>query len=603
MENLYLCPNCMEKISAGDKVCPKCGGSTTTENEAHQLPVNSIVKGRYIVGKVLGAGGFGITYIGYDLKMNGKVAIKEFYMLNAVNRSQSLTVVPTNEKTGEAFGKGKERFLGEAKVLAQFMDEPGIVQVRDFFEENGTVYIVMEYIEGETLSQYAKREGPQSFEKIINMLEPVMLALGKVHKKGLIHRDISPSNIMLEKDGTVRLLDFGAARVQSLMGERSLSVMLKPGYAPEEQYRSHGEQGPWTDVYAMCATIYRLITGKVPPISTNRIFQDDIVPPSKLGAKISPQEEAALMRGLAVKSSERIRSMDELLKCLKGKKKPRRVVNRKKRARNAAAVLALGVCLLAGINLLSVDRGTADSTNAVSLAAESAPTGGEWVTENRALMVKKIVYEENGDISSVEEYKYDQYGNQTSMLTTSFFNGEILSSYENSYKYEADEETGDIELVSYGFTGSDGETDITYYRYEYVEQEGGEVRCSYDEEGNLLGWVVWEDGENGEKYTYFYYPNGSLEYYFIYNKDVSTQYDAEGNIISTQKYTYDENGNELSYEYKYGTYNHYIETYEYDENGQRISGDKILIDSSGNETRYSIEYEYADFEIRVWKTE
>ncbi len=596
MENLYLCPNCMEKISAGDKVCPKCGGSTTTENEAHQLPVNSIVKGRYIVGKVLGAGGFGITYIGYDLKMNGKVAIKEFYMLNAVNRSQSLTVAPTNEKTGEAFGKGKERFLGEAKVLAQFMDEPGIVQVRDFFEENGTVYIVMEYIEGETLSQYAKREGPQSFEKIINMLEPVMLALGKVHKKGLIHRDISPSNIMLEKDGTVRLLDFGAARVQSLMGERSLSVMLKPGYAPEEQYRSHGEQGPWTDVYAMCATIYRLITGKVPPISTDRTFQDDIVPPSKLGAKISPQEEAALMRGLAVKSSERIRSMDELLKCLKGKKKPRRAVNRKKRARNAAAVLALGVCLLAGINLFSGKRDTAGSTGAVS--AE-----GEWVTEKEALIVKEIVYEENGDISSVNEYKYDQYGNRTSMLTTSYLDGKRLTSYENFYEYETDEETGYSELVYQGFTNSDGATDITYYRYEYVEQEGGEVRCSYDEEGNLLGWVVWEDGENGEKYTYFYYPDGSLEYYYVYHNGDGAQYDADGNIMYTNRYTYDENGNELSYEYKYGTQSHYMETYEYDENGQRVSGDRIVIDSLGNETRYTIEYEYADFEIRVWKTE
>lgn len=600
MEELYLCPNCMEKISAEDKVCPKCGGSTTTENEAHQLPVNSIVKGRYIVGKVLGAGGFGITYIGYDLKMSGRVAIKEFYMVNAVNRSQSLTVLPTNEKTGEAFGKGKKRFLDEAKVLAQFMDEPGIVQVRDFFEENGTVYIVMEYIEGETLSQYIKREGPQSFETIINMLEPVMLTLEKVHKKGLIHRDISPSNIMLEKSGGVRLLDFGAARVQSLLGERSLSVMLKPGYAPEEQYRSHGEQGPWTDVYAMCATIYRLITGKVPPISTDRTFQDEMELPSTLGAKISPREEAALMQGLAVKSSERIRSMGELLKCLKGEKKPRRVVNWKKIALPIAGVLVLGVCLLAGINLLSGNSGTTGSTGTVSAAGEAASAKGEWVTENEALIVKETVYEENGDISSVNEYKYDQYGNRTSMLTTSYLDGKRLTSYENFYEYETDEETGYSELVYQGFTNSDGATDITYYRYEYVEQEGGEVRCSYDEEGNLLGWTVWEDGENGEKYTYFYYPNGSLEYYYVYQNGDGAQYDADGNIMYTNRYTYDENGNELSYEYEHGTYNHYIETYEYDENGRRISGDRIIY-SSENETRQSIEYEYADFEIRVWK--
>ena len=225
------------------------------------------------------------------------------------------------------------------------------------------------------------------------------------------------------------------------------------------------------------------------------------------------------------------------------------------------------------------------------------------MTEKEALIVKKIVYEENGDISSVNEYKYDQYGNRTSMLTTSYLDGKRLTSYENFYEYETDEETGYSELVYQGFTNSDGATDITYYRYEYVEQEGGEVRCSYDEEGNLLGWVVWEDGENGEKYTYFYYPDGSLEYYYVYHNGDGAQYDADGNIMYTNRYTYDENGNELSYEYKYGTQSHYMETYEYDENGQRVSGDRIVIDSLGNETRYTIEYEYADFEIRVWKTE
>lgn len=148
-----------------------------------------------------------------------------------------------------------------------------------------------------------------------------MLALDKVHKKNLIHRDISPANLMLLEDGSVKVLDFGTARAQSLMGEKILSIMLKPGFAPEEQYRTHGEQGPWTDVYAICATFYRLITGETPPPSTDRAFEDSIKLPSELGAKITPKQEDVLMKGLAVKSADRIQSMDELVKCMRGEQK------------------------------------------------------------------------------------------------------------------------------------------------------------------------------------------------------------------------------------------------------------------------------------------
>ena len=321
MEEMFFCPNCMAKAAPVDGKCPVCGCDVNIQNALHQLPVNTILNGRYIVGKVLGAGGFGITYIGYDLKLDGKVAIKEYYPSGAANRSMSLTVLPTTEVKGNPFEIGKDRFLKEAKTLSEFVGEGNIVTLRDYFEENGTAYIVMEYLEGEDLSHYAKEHGKFELDEALELLEPAMLALDKIHKKGLIHRDISPSNIMVLSDGRVKVLDFGSARLQNASGELSLSIMLKPGYAPAEQYSTHGEQGSWTDVYAMSATIYKLITGKTPPPSTDRILDDTIELPSSLGVKITPEQEAALMRGLALRVPDRTQTMAELAKSLRGKKK------------------------------------------------------------------------------------------------------------------------------------------------------------------------------------------------------------------------------------------------------------------------------------------
>ena len=320
MEEIFFCPGCMAKTAPVDGKCPVCGCNVNMENAPHQLPVNTILYSRYIVGRVLGAGGFGITYIGYDLKLDGRVAIKEYYPSGAANRSVSLTVYPTAEGNGNPFETGKERFLKEARVLSGFIEDSSIVTLRDYFEENGTAYIVMEYLDGEDLSHYAVRHGKFTFDEALDLLEPAMLALDKVHKKGLIHRDISPSNLMVLSDGRIKVLDFGAARLQSVNGELSLSVMLKPGYAPIEQYSTHGEQGPWTDVYAMSATFYRLITGKAPTSATDRTCGSAVELPSALGVKITPAQEGALMHGLALQSADRTQTMAGLAESLRAKK-------------------------------------------------------------------------------------------------------------------------------------------------------------------------------------------------------------------------------------------------------------------------------------------
>ena len=377
MEEMLFCPSCMAKAESPDGVCPVCGGDMHIENQSHQLPVNSILNGRYLVGKVLGAGGFGITYIGYDLRLESKVAIKEYYPSGAASRSMSLTVVSTYAGEDSPFEQGKRRFLKEAKTLSDFVGERNIVTLRDYFEENGTAYIVMEYLEGEDLTHYAKEHGRLSFDEALALLEPVMLALDKLHKAGLIHRDISLSNLMLLKDGSVKLLDFGSARVQNASGDNSMTIMLKHGYAPMEQYRTHGKQGTWTDVYAMSATIYKLITGKLPPTATDRVIEDTIELPSKLGVKITAAQEAALMRGLAVLAEDRTQTMEELVKTLReGIKTAPKAGEKKGKKKPLIAVVAVAVLVLAAAVVFMLKPGGRDNaqpTAEPAAAADAAP--------------------------------------------------------------------------------------------------------------------------------------------------------------------------------------------------------------------------------------
>ena len=310
-----LCSYCMNEIGQVSEKCPHCGKSTAVTVPPHMLVPGTVLCGRYIVGIAKGEGGFGITYIGKDTKLDRTVAVKEYFPSGIVNRNSSVSpnVTQTSEPQGQdAFRKGRERFLNEARTLAKFTGELGIVNVIDFFEENSTAYIVMEYLDGISLGDYIKTNGVLTPEQTLTILMPVMLSLEKVHKQGLIHRDISPSNIMILKN-TVKLIDFGAARNSAGDGNRSLSLMLKPGYAPEEQYRSKGEQGPWTDVYALCATIYKCITGITPDEANDRLHKDELKRPSELGVKVTPSFEAALMKGLSVLQQNRYQSVQELV--------------------------------------------------------------------------------------------------------------------------------------------------------------------------------------------------------------------------------------------------------------------------------------------------
>nr|MBQ6241269.1 serine/threonine protein kinase [Lachnospiraceae bacterium] len=279
----------------------------------HQLPIGTRLRGRYRIEGVLGEGGFGITYLSFDETLRLNVAVKEYYPRTLVSRysegSLSVTVQEGDEKA--SFELGKQRFLEEARTLGQFRDDPNILSVFDYFEENGTAYIVMEYLEGEDLLSLIESRGRIPFDETFGIMLPVFGALEKLHAAGLIHRDISPSNIRILPDGRMKLLDFGAVRSIEYISDRSRSILSKPGYSPVEQYLRK-EQGPWIDVYALCATMYHMITGTIPEDSLQRVLMDELRKPSEQGADISPRAEAVLCKGLSVDYHERYQTIREL---------------------------------------------------------------------------------------------------------------------------------------------------------------------------------------------------------------------------------------------------------------------------------------------------
>ena len=228
------CHNCMNPLEAGARNCPNCGRSPSAKNEAHQLRAGALLQNRYLVGRVLGQGGFGITYIGRDTLLNMRVAIKEFYPNGCAGRDHARSdAVSLMQDDAELFRKGKAKFLREAQTIASLGRTPGIVGIHDYFEANGTAYIVMEYLDGITLGRFIAARGKVGAQALLRVMRPLISALENIHAQGILHRDISPESIMLLRDGTLRLLDFGAAC--EMDSEKSISVVLKPGYAPEEQ--------------------------------------------------------------------------------------------------------------------------------------------------------------------------------------------------------------------------------------------------------------------------------------------------------------------------------------------------------------------------------
>lgn len=372
------------------------------------LPVGQILSDRYEIEKTLGQGGFGITYVAMDKKLLGRVAIKEYFPATLAERKAG-EVVPLNGDCRERFARGKVRFLEEARTLAGLSQTAAIVSVLGCFEEKGTAYMVMEYVPGSSLRTWLEeQEALPSFEEAVGLLTPVFAAMEQVHKKGLIHRDICPDNLILRDNGTLTLIDFGAARAFYHQEEEALTrtVLVHQGYAPPEQYDKKGKQGPWTDVYGLAATLYEMLTGTMPPSAPERLGGEKLYPVSAYGADCAPEQEEALVRGLALEGRERFSSVKAFYAALvPGEQEPE-----KKKKPWLWGIIALVSVLAAGI-LLWLCLGT-EKEESVPLAG-NYPRGSaeyaafmDFVKENAV----EVVEEDEGKRYILEEEAVLEWG-------------------------------------------------------------------------------------------------------------------------------------------------------------------------------------------------
>lgn len=311
------CPHCMQELT-GPKggTCPFCGfDAKKSPQPAEAMPRNTVLNGKYLVGDVLGRGGFGITYIGFDLSLESRVAIKEYYPSGAAMRREGESELywSSTYKFRSSREDAKNYFLKEARKMARVENIPSVVRVRETFLANETAYIVMDYVEGETLKARLRREGAMTYTACYALLRPMMQDLCRIHRQGVIHRDISPDNIMIQRDGSIKLLDLGAAKDLNKHSDEVSVPVGKNGYSPMEQYLNNGSIGPWTDVYALCATIYYACYGVRVPQSLERLEQDTLRFDLPTREPIPPYVVEALRKGLAVRAADRTQSVDELL--------------------------------------------------------------------------------------------------------------------------------------------------------------------------------------------------------------------------------------------------------------------------------------------------
>lgn len=346
------CPYCMEEMGQ-NTVCPYCHkDSMTVEDSAFALPHNTILYGKYLIGAVLGQGGFGITYIGFDLSLEMKVAIKEYYPQNIASRENKTVVFhSTSLDEKNQWAIGKEQFLSEARKMAKMNNIQSIVSVRETFYENDTAYIVMDYVSGITLKQFLQKNGTLTFKECVQMMLPIIDDLDKAHAAGMIHRDISPDNMMLGPDGKMYLLDMGAAKDLRKRDDQNVHV-VKMGFSPLEQFQGDEEIGPWSDIYSLCVTIYYAVFGKIVPTALDRIEKECL---SFEGGRkpLSKMQTETLEKGLALHKETRIQSAAQLAnmlrKCIGEKRLPS--VNKKLAAiisgAAAAAAVVVGTVVMA----------------------------------------------------------------------------------------------------------------------------------------------------------------------------------------------------------------------------------------------------------------
>lgn len=309
-----LCPNCFTRGSYQGKYCARCGYRQSGERDRRALPLGYVLQNKYYLGRVLGIGGFGITYLSGGMSAqygNSVYAIKEYFPQEwAVRSEDGASLVPCGWAVDKVYRHGLDVFVNEARILQGLREDRTIVNIENFFRANNTAYLVMEYVKGDTLASYMRNQKqPFSVEQANWIIEKVAQSLDMIHSFGLLHRDISPDNIMLTAFGNVKLIDFGSTRQFLLNETTDLSVLIKPGFAPMEQYSRTGRQGPWTDVYALAATYYYMVTGKKPLTAVDRCSGEELKTLQEVNPQIPSAVSYLISRAMEMDYTKRIHTM------------------------------------------------------------------------------------------------------------------------------------------------------------------------------------------------------------------------------------------------------------------------------------------------------
>ena len=297
-------------------VCTRCRQPEQTPDmrKSNALPLHYVLHGRYHIGGVLGNGGFGITYAAWDTQTNSRVAVKEFFPNRDMVRITDRCTARPVEGQEEYIRHASQCFINEANLLMTLQGQEGVVSLYNLFSDNGTFYYAMEYLEGMNLSEYLMKNGKMAWNQLAPLLVPVLRAMAMLHRSNLIHRDISPDNIFLTGNGQARLIDFGSVR--TYQDTKSFTTFMKHNFAPWEQYQTHGDQGPWTDIYALCVTIYYCLTGVLPPRAPDRRLNDTTQPLTALCPQLPQNIAAAVHKGMAVNIPDRYADVQQLAQAL-----------------------------------------------------------------------------------------------------------------------------------------------------------------------------------------------------------------------------------------------------------------------------------------------
>ena len=521
---MKLCLNCMEIYEKEYEVCPFCGyiHGAKAIKDSHLQP-GTLINERYVVGTAIGQGGFGITYKGWDKKLKQKVAIKEYYPTAFAYRTAEHTEVTAISKaTEKSFAKGVNKFISEARIIAALNDQQGIVHVYDYLSANNTAYIVMEYIDGKSVKDVLKEKDEQymNVDSAMDIIIPVLKALNKVHDKGTIHRDISPDNIMISEDGQVKLIDFGAARNVDPEERQRLSVVLKASYAPPEQYGSTTVQNASTDIYALGAVLYRLITGQMPEQSRERVNKDRLKKPSEIKEDIPKWLDDVIMKSLSLKPEDRFQSADEFIEAIKqgenGEQLQQKNKAKKTTIKMTAIFLIIIVAIMAGVFMLTggqegglkimesgyqFDKNTGDIHAAFVINNDSQKVAG-------TVEMMATAYDKNGEIIGTKTGSLENsiYSESKSVGTSSFY--EVCSEKPDKVEFTfssitfSDRLNEDIQNYGYLFP----KVNIinragNYFNFEIINENsyshyGPIIVMFRDDNGDLVGGeTVWaEDG-------------------------------------------------------------------------------------------------------------